>query len=295
MQTIADVRQNLLVEIKNFVSNAELSEAETELLKSALYISDVDETWGSLARGTLVLLLTNCHSLATQKAIGIELLHHASLIVDDIIDNAIERRGRKAFWRKHGTNISILFAHKLVSMAGSILGKDEYFFTTIDNMLSSEIASQLQEVRINKIKDYEKFVSKKTGALYGLIVSFIKEFNNFDSYDTDLIKISLEQIGIAHQILDDKEDYNNMDVFLTDEAYKTEKNTNFFSLEKFGYSKLYLDKYHYQVGIKALEILDSQLKSRFFQNKKGIIELCSYVAFGKKFDLKESTQNLAIS
>lgn len=284
MKTIAEVRQNLLGEIKKFAANTELPEIEKELLKSALYYSDEDETWGSLARGTLVLLLTNCHYTAIQKAIGIELLHHASLIVDDIIDNAIERRGRKAFWRKYGINVSILFAHKLVSMAGNILKKDMCFFETLNNMLSSEIASQLQSVNISTIKEYEDFVSGKTGKLYGLMVSFIREFNDNDSIQFDLIQTSLENIGISHQILDDKEDYNNKDVFLTNEAYKAEKNLNFYNLEKYGYTKVYLEKYHYQIGTKALNILNSQLKDSLFVNKKSILELCGYIAFGKNVE-----------
>lgn len=153
MQTTTDIRQKLLQEIKNFIANSKLSEFEEELIKSSLYYSDDEETWGSLARGTLVLLLTNCHPDAINKAIGVELLHHASLIVDDIIDNAIERRGRKAFWRKHGVNISILFAHKLVSIAGSFLGNDATFFDTINNMVSCEIESQLKETNIKNIYD----------------------------------------------------------------------------------------------------------------------------------------------
>jgi len=280
MKLYTAIRQDLIREIKNFVTFSELSDYEKDLLKSALYYSDDEEIWGSLARGTLVLLLTNCHPDAIQKAIGIELLHHASLVVDDIIDNALERRGRKAFWRKHGVNISILFAHKLVSIAGSLLANDFLFFETINNMLSCELESQYKKVRITNIKEYENFVLKKTGKLYGLIINIVKENIVYPLADYDLLKKAFEYIGVAHQILDDKFDYYNRDIFLTNDAFVKERSVNFFNLENFGYPISYLENFHAQLGKKALDILRKNLSTMEVPNKKSIIELCHYVVFG---------------
>lgn len=294
METATGIRRKLVQEIKNFISNSKLSEFEKGLFKSSLYYSDDEETWGSLARGTLVLLLTDCHPNAVKKAIGVELLHHASLIVDDIIDNAIERRGRKAFWRKHGVNISILFAHKLVSIAGILLSKDPLFFETINSMVSCEIESQYKKTSITNIKEYEYFVLKKTGKLYGLIINIVKENIANNSVDYNFLKKSFENIGVSHQILDDKSDYNNKDVFLTNDAFIEERNVNFFNLENFGYSLSFLEKFYAQLGEKALDILRKNLSVKSFPNKKSIIELCHCVAFGKRITEELSNRKLTI-
>ena len=131
---------------------------------------------------------------------------------------------------------------------------------------------------------------KKTGKLYGLILNITKEFNVYKSFNFASLKNALEYVGISHQILDDNADYNNKDVFLTNEAFLLERNFNFFNLGIYGYSKPYLEKYHRQLGEKALNILKMQLNENEFLHKEAILELCCYVAFGNPTFLEYNHQ-----
>lgn len=60
--------------------------------------------------------------IAIGLAAGVELLHNASLIHDDLQDGDIERRGAPALWRVHGVALSICAGDLMISAAFDRLG-----------------------------------------------------------------------------------------------------------------------------------------------------------------------------
>jgi len=61
------------------------------------------------------------HSKLVQSAAGVELIHNASLVHDDVIDEDLERRGKPTVNAGHGNRIAILAGDTLYSKAFSLL------------------------------------------------------------------------------------------------------------------------------------------------------------------------------
>jgi len=163
---------------------------------------------GKRLRARLLLSLKNIKRKKKRTKVGtlIELLHTASLVHDDIIDENTLRRGLPtvnfAFNDKCAVSIGyLLFSHtfmKLLSLKKSILLS---FFETIKDMCIGEIL-EIESAFNNKRTEnnYIEVVKLKTGSLFALSCSVNegrrnKKFKNFG-----------ENFGIAFQILDDIED-----------------------------------------------------------------------------------------
>ena len=134
------VEQGLENQIKLIAENHE------KLVERHLYLKDVIRQLslmrGKLLRPALVLLCGKIvgSELTTElvsMAIASELVHAASLIHDDIIDNAITRRARKALYREFGISIAVLVGDVLYAQ----------FFTLITELnLSSEARLRLMQL-----------------------------------------------------------------------------------------------------------------------------------------------------
>ena len=151
-------------------------------------------------------------------ASAIELLHTESVIHDDIIDEEKVRRGKPTFHIKYGYNSSILTADFVLGIILNITSKLN------NSRISSEIANaavrmsegEMREIKLNKNQvitedDYIKVLENKTASLFessariGAILGGgneedIKSMSNFGNL-----------IGIAYQIHDDLDDWNNED------------------------------------------------------------------------------------
>jgi len=107
--------------------HAELSSAVKTVFAASRHILDAG---GKRLRPTLVLLSARaCQrdsdaDRAVAVAAGIELVHMATLMHDDVIDGAESRRGRKtasAFW---GNQVSVLTGDYMLSKGTSLLAED---------------------------------------------------------------------------------------------------------------------------------------------------------------------------
>lgn len=145
-------------------------------------------------------------------ASAIELIHAATLIHDDILDNASTRRGEPSLFSKRGIPESVLFGDYLFSRAFSVISE------AMDPLLNREMTNALSELLEGEIlekqtsgeihQDKEKYFSiirKKTGVLFGLS-------SKLGAMQTgeDLLKQAYEfgiNAGTAYQIVDDLLDY----------------------------------------------------------------------------------------
>lgn len=140
-------------------------------------------------------------------ACAAELIHNATLIHDDVIDNADFRRGNLSFNKKFGNNLSVLSGDLLLSVAMKFLAKCEnfkcfnYFSTSLTKMCEGEIN---QHFTINKVPAISEYIEKsqnKTAELYIAALSSlcellqIKEIKNIQEF--------AKNFGIAFQIKDD--------------------------------------------------------------------------------------------
>ena len=151
-------------------------------------------------------------------ASAIELLHTESVIHDDIIDEENLRRGKPSFHIKYGYNNSILTADFVLGIILKITSK-------LNNpRISSEIANaairmsegEIMEIRLNNDNsitedDYIKVLENKTASLFETSTRIGAIIAGADEDDTRAMGNFGHLMGIAYQIHDDLQDWNNED------------------------------------------------------------------------------------
>ncbi|MBN7575113.1 polyprenyl synthetase [Clostridium sp. 2-1] len=138
--------------------------------------------------------------------VAIELIHSASLVHDDIIDNDLFRRGQKTLNNIYGRKVAVLAGDAFYAKAFSILLKlptndaEEIITQVIEKMCVAEI-EQAQNHEITK-QDYFNIIEGKTASfmaacckLGAKIVNAKEEIEALENYGLNL--------GMLYQIIDD--------------------------------------------------------------------------------------------
>lgn len=173
---------------------------------------------GKKIRPLLVLLSAKLsggiNGRSYRGAVLVELLHTATLIHDDVVDNADKRRG---FW-----SINAVFKNKAAVLMGDYLlsrglmiaveGNDFDFLGVITNAvkrMSEGELLQIQKTRKLDIdeKTYFKVISDKTASLLETccLIGSLSACENTEYHNS--LKIFGESLGMAFQIRDDILDY----------------------------------------------------------------------------------------
>jgi geranylgeranyl pyrophosphate synthase len=171
-------------------------------------------TSGKRIRGLLVLLTSEavCGKVrenAVNTAAAIELLHHATLIHDDIVDNSGKRRGEETLNKKLGYEFSVLSGDYLLSRVNAMIfgQNDRELLRVITGSVIEICEGEIEEI-YNKgnaglgESQYLEIIKNKTaalirasveaGAVTGGIKGRVKELAEFGVYT-----------GMAFQIKDD--------------------------------------------------------------------------------------------
>lgn len=146
----------------------------------------------------------------------IELLHTATLIHDDVVDEAYERRGFfsiNALWK---SKISVLVGDYLLSK-GLLLAVDnnEYELLKIVSVAVKEMSEgellQIQQSRKLTITEdiYYEIIRKKTAALIAACAACGAKASGANDEMVEKMRTFGEYVGMAFQIKDDLLDYQN--------------------------------------------------------------------------------------
>jgi len=163
---------------------------------------------GKKLRSKLLILSGNIKNKKKRLEICtlIELLHVASLIHDDIIDENSLRRGAPTINSLINEKCAVSIGYAFLShISMKLLSQDKQtlllFFETIKEMCLGEILEIKSTFnRSRNIKNYIKVISLKTGSLFALSCSINEKNNNKN------LKSFGKNFGIAFQILDDISD-----------------------------------------------------------------------------------------
>lgn len=146
---------------------------------------------------------------------AVELIHNATLIHDDIIDNADIRRGRTSLNITLGNNLSVLSGDILLSAAMQLLSKlgdmeiIELFSFTLQKMCEGEINQHFSLNKIPTIEEYLRKTQNKTAELFAAALESLCIIENSD-YRNDIRNFAIN-FGIAFQIKDDLDNILNTD------------------------------------------------------------------------------------
>ncbi len=173
---------------------------------------------GKKIRPLLVLLSAKLSGGVSERsyrgAVLVELLHTATLIHDDVVDNADKRRG---FW-----SINAIFKNKAAVLMGDYLlsrglmiaveGKDFDFLGVITNAVKRMSEGELLQIQKTRKLDideetYFKVISDKTASLLETccMIGSMSSSDNAEYHQS--MKNFGESIGMAFQIRDDILDY----------------------------------------------------------------------------------------
>jgi octaprenyl-diphosphate synthase len=144
----------------------------------------------------------------------IELLHTASLVHDDVVDDAQERRGALSVNALWNSKIAVLVGDYmlarglLISVEKARYDMLEIVSEAVKSMSEGELL-QLQKARKLNIKeeDYYKIIGMKTAAIIAACTACGARSVTGDSETILTMKDFGENIGIAFQIRDDLLDY----------------------------------------------------------------------------------------
>jgi len=165
---------------------------------------------------TSKMLQNNIEDSTYTAASLIELLHTATLVHDDVVDESNERRGVfsiNALWK---SKISVLVGDYLLSK-GLLLAveNNEYELLKIVSVAVKELSEgellQIQHSRKLKITEdiYYNIIRKKTAALIAACTACGAKSTGADDEMVEKMRVFGQYVGMAFQIKDDLLDYQN--------------------------------------------------------------------------------------
>lgn len=146
----------------------------------------------------------------------VELLHTATLVHDDVVDEAMERRGFfsiNALWKN---KIAVLVGDYLLSKGLLLSLRNDDFVTlkilseAVEKMSEGELLQIEKTRKLNLSEDvYFEIIRNKTASLLSSACGAGAWSTTNDTYKTEQMKLFGEKAGIAFQIKDDLFDYGS--------------------------------------------------------------------------------------
>lgn len=217
MTSLDEIKKSIETELKQFnVFLDDSLKSSTPLLNKILRY--VLKQKGKQIRPLFVLLSAKCHGEINENtyraAAFIELLHTATLIHDDVVDDSDKRRGLfslNALWKN---KIAVLVGDYLLSkgMILALENKDykmlESISETVKSMSEGEIY-QMEKARRMDIteEDYYDIIKRKTASLIASCCVLGALSVNADEIQVERMRQFGTSVGIAFQIKDDIFDY----------------------------------------------------------------------------------------
>ena len=151
----------------------------------------------------------------------VELIHAATLMHDDVIDNGEIRRGKKTLNSVWGNQSSILIGDYLLSRCFEMMVEDEnlevlkLLSSTSVKIAQGEILQLQHKGETDMLEEtYFKIISSKTAELFSAATKVGAILGNKNNKIKDALEFYGKNLGLTFQIADDTLDYNsNLNLF----------------------------------------------------------------------------------
>lgn len=157
----------------------------------------------------------------------IELIHNATLLHDDVIDNSYFRRGVKTSNAIWGNQSSILVGDYLLSRCFEMLVEDgsqeilKLLSSTSSKIAQGEVLQLEYKGEIDILEEiYFDIINSKTAALFAAATKVGACITNKSKKEKDALESYGKNIGLAFQIADDALDYYSTKAILGKEIGK---------------------------------------------------------------------------
>ncbi|MDE5787895.1 MAG: polyprenyl synthetase family protein, partial [Bacteroidaceae bacterium] len=218
MDKLTEIRQPIEAELKAYRTLFEETlQADNPLLRLAL--QHLLQRPGKMMRPILVLLAARMAGEVNERvlhaAVSLELLHTASLVHDDVVDESDRRRGQKS--------VNVLLNNKAAVLVGDfLLSKALYhaaatgsqrvvtWVAELGQTLSDGELLQLANLDKKEIseEDYYDVIRKKTASLFATCAKTGMLLAGGSEGDTECLDKFGEYVGICFQLRDDIFDYD---------------------------------------------------------------------------------------
>lgn len=216
-----------LLTFKNMYSQAELSKIIQDGIEAIEYSNNAPrlfdpvrytlESGGKRVRPTLVLMATNLFAdditPAIAPALGLEIYHNFTLLHDDVMDKAPDRRGRPTVHVKWNDNTAILSGDAMLSMAFEHICKtcddklrpilDLFTRTTIEIGEGQQLDMEFETRNDVTEEEYIEMIRLKTSVLLGCALKMGAIIGNAPESDSEILYRFGINIGLAFQLQDD--------------------------------------------------------------------------------------------
>jgi geranylgeranyl diphosphate synthase, type I len=142
---------------------------------------------------------------AVDFGIGIELVHNASLVIDDIIDRSDLRRGTESAWAEFGYGPAIITSDGLLGEAFALFSSDPNATQVVAEAMVELGVGEATELSAQPTNEaeYMTLARRKTGALFRAAAELGAIAANSDPVTVEALGEYAERVGVAFQIRDD--------------------------------------------------------------------------------------------
>ena len=146
----------------------------------------------------------------------VELIHSATLLHDDVIDNGVIRRGKKTSNIIWGNQSSILTGDYLLSRCFEMMVEDgnleilKLLSSTSAKIAQGEILQLQHKNEIDMLEEtYLKIISSKTAVLFSAATKVGAILSEKSNKEKEALEFYGKNLGLTFQIADDTLDYNS--------------------------------------------------------------------------------------
>jgi len=146
----------------------------------------------------------------------VELIHAATLMHDDVIDNGEIRRGKKTLNSIWGNKSAILVGDYLLSRCFEMMVEDgsleilKLLSATSAEISQGEVLQLQYQGEVDMLEEtYFKIISAKTASLFAAATKVGSILSNRENKVKDALEFYGKNLGLTFQIADDTLDYNS--------------------------------------------------------------------------------------
>ncbi len=145
----------------------------------------------------------------------VELIHSATLMHDDVIDEGVVRRGKETLNRVWNNHSSVLVGDYLLSRCFEMMVEDgnievlKLLSSTSSKIAQGEVLQLQHKGEVDMLEEtYLKIISAKTAELFAAATKVGAILSNSNKKEKDALEFYGRNLGLTFQIADDTLDYN---------------------------------------------------------------------------------------
>ncbi len=146
----------------------------------------------------------------------IELIHSATLMHDDVIDDGVVRRGKETLNKVWNNHSSVLIGDYLLSRCFEMMVEDgnleilKLLSSTSSKIAQGEVLQLQHKGEVDMLEEtYLKIISAKTAELFAAATKVGAILSGVNSKEKDALEFYGKNLGLTFQIADDTLDYNS--------------------------------------------------------------------------------------